>query len=26
VPDGAAERLAALLTGRDWLLLRYTES
>ena len=26
VPDGAAERLTALLTGRDWLLLRYTES
>ena len=25
-PEGAAEALAALLTGRDWLLFRYTES
>lgn len=25
-PAGAVEALAALLTGRDWVLLRYTES
>jgi hypothetical protein len=25
-PQGAADRLAALIAGRDWLLLRYTES
>jgi len=25
-PSGAVEALAALLAGRDWLLLRYTES
>jgi len=25
-PEGAAEALTALLTGRDWLLFRYTES
>lgn len=24
VPEGAAEDLAALMTGRDWVLLRYT--
>ena len=25
-PPGAARELAQLLTGRDWLLIRYTES
>lgn len=25
-PEGAADQLARLITGRDWLLLRYTES
>lgn len=25
-PQGAADRIARLITGRDWLLLRYTES